>query len=86
VDKIEEEHDEVFFPLVGHIRKNYGGEATFPHFVNYLLNSSEFKTKCTLEDCVSLDYHWKPFYDQCGFCNVDFDVIGQMESFEDDVK
>ena len=33
-----------------------------------------------------IDAHWRPFYLRCGYCEVDYDIIGKMETFEDDLK
>ena len=33
-----------------------------------------------------IDAHWRPFYLRCGYCEAEYDVIGKMETFEDDLK
>ncbi|XP_059098076.1 carbohydrate sulfotransferase 8-like isoform X2 [Tigriopus californicus] len=38
----------------------------------------------TYADC-KVNHHWQPFYDQCGFCNVSFDVIGTLDEFQSDM-
>jgi hypothetical protein len=85
VDKIKEQNDASYYSTIAQIQEKYGGEATFPHFVQYILDSPEVQN-CSIDDCHSVDAHWRPFYDRCAYCNVDYDVIGKMESFEDDVK
>ena len=30
--------------------------------------------------------HWRPFYKRCGYCSTPFDVIGKMETFNEDIK
>ncbi len=32
-----------------------------------------------------IDVHWRPFYVRCDYCNVDFNVIGKVETFDEDV-
>ena len=35
-------------------------------------------------NCI-MDGHWKPYFQKCDYCDVDFDVIGKMETFNEDV-
>ena len=85
VDKIKEQNDASYYSKIAQIKERYGGEPTFPHFVQYILDSPEVRG-CTLEDCETVDAHWRPFYARCAYCDVDYDVIGKMESFEEDVR
>ena len=31
-----------------------------------------------------INRHWRPFYLRCGYCDVNYDVIGKMETFAQD--
>ena len=31
-------------------------------------------------------YHWMPFTDFCGICDIDFDFVGKLETLESDVQ
>lgn len=33
-----------------------------------------------------MDIHWIPFYRRCDYCNIDYDFIGKVETFNEDVK
>ena len=30
--------------------------------------------------------HWRPQYTNCPYCHIDYQVIGKLETFADDVK
>ena len=85
VDKIKEQNDASYYSKIAHIQERYGGEATFPHFVRYILDSPEVKS-CARSSCEEVDAHWRPFHSRCAYCDVSYDVIGKMESFEEDVR
>ena len=50
----------------------------FNNFVLHVLNQFEVHKY--------FNEHWKPFYLQCGYCDIDYSFIGRMETFEKDVK
>ena len=47
--------------------------------VNIELNS-HFRSPC------QMDIHLTPFYRRCDYCNIDYDFIGKVETFNEDVK
>ena len=57
--------------------KWYKKDHTFPSFVNLVLK--EYNRS-------KMDRHWKPFYRRCRFCEVPYEVIGKMETFNEDIK
>ena len=47
---------------------------TFEEFLNYILETPSF----------SFSSHWEPFWKQCHPCQVNYDVIGKLETAEED--
>ncbi|XP_046372892.2 carbohydrate sulfotransferase 8-like [Haliotis rufescens] len=54
-----------------------GSDVTFAEFVDFILYSNDNK--------MDIDRHFNPIHRHCGFCNVDYDYIGKMETFVDDM-
>ena len=50
---------------------------TFPQFIDHVLLEWKYR-KC--------NEHWKPQYVHCDFCGINYDMIGRVESLEDDLK
>ncbi|XP_077292620.1 carbohydrate sulfotransferase 11-like [Arctopsyche grandis] len=46
----------------------------FEEFLKYIVNEKSF------------DEHWRPYFQECAPCFVDYDIILKMESFENDMK
>lgn len=98
LDKIRDQNDASYFWRIAIIRKKFGGdEATFENFVRYILDSpeltgcvasttSESSSSSSLSSCDAVDAHWRPFFARCAYCDVDYDVIGKLETFEEDVR
>lgn len=60
------------------------------NFTKYIAHISNEIERCEavnfdMDQC-RVEVHWKPFYLRCDYCNIDFDIIGKVETFEDDVK
>ncbi|KAK3103258.1 hypothetical protein FSP39_017885 [Pinctada imbricata] len=58
------------------LSKKCGHDLTFAEFVKYFIHSEENNSK--------RDGHFIPMYDHCRPCQVKYDIIGKMESFEAD--
>ena len=59
---------------------------TFPAFVEYVLERAK-NNDCFNPNAKSnchLDWHWRPFYTRCGYCDIEYDFIGTMETFDQD--
>ena len=52
-------------------------DRTFPTFVDLVL--TQYKKK-------DINPHWKPFYLRCFYCSFSYNLIGRMETFQDDFK
>ena len=66
----------------------YNNNHSFPSFVNLVLSEYK-KSKCSnfySSDCLNINIHWKPFASECSYCSIKYDVIGRMETFNEDVK
>ena len=57
----------------------FGGfkNKTFSQFVDHILK--EWKSHTCNE-------HWQPQYMHCNYCDIDYDIIGRVETLEDDLK
>lgn len=67
------------------IRENIGrmfGNLSFLSFIKFILR--ELTTSCTLASC-EVNVHWRPFYDRCAYCDMDYDVIGTLDEFQADI-
>ena len=53
------------------------GNKTFPQFVDYILK------EWTRHQC---NEHWQPQYMHCDFCEINYFIIGRVESLEDDLN
>ena len=58
--------------------KMHYGNISFVNFISYVLQQFEVHKY--------VNEHWKPFYSQCGYCDIDYSFIGRMETFEEDVR
>ena len=56
----------------------YQEDHSFSSFVDLVINKYS-KGKV-------LDIHWKPMFDHCNYCYFDYDFIGRMETFSEDVQ
>lgn len=62
-------------------------ERNFTKFIDRIIRDFEQCERFNYEKhkC-QIDRHWRPYYLRCDYCNVGFDVIGKVETFEDDAK
>ncbi|XP_033752581.1 carbohydrate sulfotransferase 11-like isoform X2 [Pecten maximus] len=58
--------------------KECGHDSTFPEFIKHVISS---ETSGNFRDP-----HWYPMYDACRPCNIQYDVIGKIESFKEDLE
>ena len=70
---------------------NAYGEINFNNFVLYVKDKIEEFIDCSSRNfknfhCNQVDVHWRPFYLRCAYCDINYDFIGRMESFENDVR
>ena len=54
----------------------------FESFVKYVIMECQ-KFRKNLK---RMNTHWRPYYNKCGYCDVDYDVIGRAETFIDDTR
>ena len=60
----------------------------FSSFVNHVLNEynkSDCKTSYNVP-CFNVDVHWRPYNARCSYCDIPYNVIGRVETFEEDVQ
>lgn len=60
----------------------------FPKFVDYILEK-QAKSGCNrwqYHKCGQINKHWRPMYAICFYCDFLYNVIGRIETFEEDVK
>ena len=51
-------------------------EKTFPKFVDHILKDSKSPQS----------EHWRPQYIHCDYCDIHYDIIGRMETFQEDLQ
>ena len=60
----------------------------FSSFVNHVL--SEYKESGCQKSynlpCFNIDVHWRPYNARCLYCDIPYNVIGRVETFEEDVQ
>lgn len=58
----------------------------FPSFVKFILVKAQ-TTKCFNQNTVGcmMSNIWRPFYANCAFCEINYDVVGKLETFEKDL-
>ena len=78
----------------------YDHDHSFPAFVDLVLNeyhqdcfagktqtsfmyqAKSYQSKCEFK----INEHWNPYASRCSFCDVDYDLIGHMETWSDDLN
>ena len=54
----------------------------FESFIKYvIMECNKFRSNQK-----RMNTHWRPYYNKCGYCDVDYDVIGRAETFIDDTR
>ena len=49
--------------------------------------ASRIRTNLANENCENkVDTHWRPFTFQSSYCDIKYDVIGRIETWNDDLK
>ena len=80
--------DKVLGMWDGHPKSKFDQE-TFAEFIdNQVLPMWDTVMAKNCEDKApgSLNFHWRPFFTRCGFCQVPYDVIGRLEHLALDLK
>ena len=71
------------------IRKHFG-EVSFENFLQYIMVDLRKYYQCQSTSgggCnFQVDVHWRPFYQRCAYCDINYSFIGRMESFNRDVQ
>ena len=64
------------------------GVYNFSSFVNHVL--TEYKKSDCYDSynipCPTIDVHWRPYNARCLYCDIPYNVIGRVETFEEDMK
>ena len=84
-------HDRI---LRKNILREYGYDTwyhknhSFPAFVDLILGENKNSNCFRFNDigCLKINQHWRPFSVECPYCNIKFDVIGRMSTFNEDFK
>jgi hypothetical protein len=85
-DKFKYKMDKFYLSKVQNLEAAFGGGSlTFPNFMTHILQNFENKN-CSMEHCRAVDVHWSPFNDMCAFCDVPFQAIAKLETFDEDIK
>lgn len=90
-DKIVSTDDPGYLKTGIFIQKQWG-EVSFENFLRYVILNLQTHYQCqqagTNIKCQNyeVDVHWRPFYQRCAYCDVNYSFIGRMESFNRDVQ
>ena len=59
----------------------------FPAFVDYILKQYK-RSSCYHKHNTpcGINVHWRPYNARCLYCDISYDVIGRMETFDEDFK
>ena len=83
------------------LKKWYDHDHSFPAFVDLILNEyrksclpenqqskrSMYQAKSYHSKCeFKLNQHWRPYASKCSFCDLEYDLIGRMETWRDDLN
>ena len=63
-------------------------DISFPKFVNYVLKeySESDCHKHYNHPCLAINIHWRPYNARCSYCDIPYNVIGRLETFEEDLR
>ena len=68
-----------FQKVYSYVYRNwYKKNNSFPSFVDLILNK--------YKNMKISNIHWESITNNCNYCDIEYDVIGRMETFNDDVK
>ena len=70
-------------------KRNLSSTTSFSSFVHYVLDEYQKNEECRKSQnkyCRPVDRHWNLYNFRCLYCDIPYDVIGKMESFNEDVK
>ena len=81
------------YDYVKHKLENDYGQISFENFLRFVASDLRRFQKCNFnsnidrpsQKCQKIDVHWRPFYQRCAYCDVEYDFIGHMETFNQDV-
>ena len=66
---------------------------SFPSFVDEVVLQEYRKSDCYKsyyktcnEKKYKFNYHWSPLSSRCSYCDISYNVVGRMESFDEDVE
>ena len=77
----------IFIKNIGYT-KWYRTNHSFPSFIDLVLQQYK-SSQCTSRykrECLDINEHWRPLSSKCSFCDIPYDVVGRLETFNEDVK
>ena len=85
-DKILKPKSHVWDYLKTDLRQR-NGQVNFQNFLRMVLKSLD-KCNSQTTTCFNskINHHWQPYYQLCEFCDVKYDYIGRLETFNHDVQ
>ena len=85
IDKVLDTKNTFYRHVSQTLLQNYGA-ITFENFLRFVLKSMENCNSQTTKCLNVIDVHWQPYYQRCEFCDMKYDYIGRLETFNQDVK
>ena len=87
LDKIDNMGDPGYRSIAKNIKTTFG-KINFKNFLLFVMKKIENYEDCSAKNlqCNLIDVHWRPYYLRCAYCDINYNFIGRMESFERDVR
>ncbi|KAF2367590.1 Sulfotransferase [Trinorchestia longiramus] len=59
---------------------------TFKSFIEFVVRTVPASTAADIKTFSLFDRHWRPYYLNCAVCDIDYDYIVKMETWDEDIK
>ena len=97
-DKFGGNHIKGLFTGIKFYQKWFENDKSFSRFVNLVLY--EYRRSCYPDNTIAsrihirfndacedkINEHWRPYLSKCSYCDVNYDLIGRMETWNDDLN
>lgn len=89
LNKVIEKPENLFVAMFCKKPENcYMNNASFSDFVDFILNQYQ-ESDCYKHynrSCNHVNEHWRPFNARCSYCDITYNVIGRVETFDEDLR
>jgi len=81
-DKVVDVSDTSYTMVRYNLQRRYG-KVSFYNFARQILHHSRHNCRSILS--CHMDVHWEPYTARCGYCSIQYSVIAQLETFQEDL-